>query len=719
MRCSPLIYSLLASVSSAYAADPNVPSDVEHVLVTADFRPTQLENSAASVSIIDQQQLQQLGGDHFEDILLTLPNFNYSGATSRPRYFQIRGVGEQEDYQGAPNSSVGFIIDDIDMSGLGSAGTLFDIDHVELLRGPQSTRFGANALAGAIYMKSAAPTEQLEYGTEMSAGNDDLWSAGAYVSGPLSETLTARLALQQHKQDGFFDNSYLHRDDPDRRDETTVRGKLRWTPSDTFTADATWFYANIDNGYDAWTLDNNGFTTLSDQPGYDTQRTSAASVHMNWQMNPALQLVSISSYANTHHRYAYDGDWANPEYWAAQSCPDYDDADGDGATDDVVPCQYSYWWDKTGHRRNVTQELRLQSTGEQGRIFAGHSDWLVGLYFSQLDEDTNLTSEYNGAPDEMSVSDYTARSQAVFAQLDTHFGPHWLLSTGVRVEYWDADYDDDHGEQFRPDETMWGGHVSLAYHFDAQQQIYVRVARGYKVGGFNMGLPASLAEKRLYGSETLYNYEIGGKWLTLDQRLSTHLTFFYMDRNDQQVDASLQDPNNPQRFILFTNNAASTRNYGAELESRYRVNDRWSLWGNASYLQTQYDDYQMPDGDGGYLDLDGRDLAHAPHYQFATGVRWQPVEHWQLSTYATGMDKFYYSDSNEFESHAYVLYNAKIGYQAENWSVFLWGKNLTDKRYGTRGFYFGNEPNLDWAAKQYVRYGDPRSFGLTFRYEHF
>lgn len=711
MRYRLLTYSsLLSTVIAATAhaaATPHktVEAPIEHVLITSDFRPESLQQAPASVSVLNHRELQQLGGDHFGDVLQTLPNLNYSGASARPKYFQIRGVGEQEDYEGAPNSSIGFYIDDIDLSGLGAAGTLYDIEQVELLRGPQGTRFGASALAGAIFMKSAAPTEQWEYGLQSEAGNDDMTSLAGYVSGPLTEHWSGRVAVQQHQQDGFVDNDFLGRDDTNQRDETTARVKTRWQPNENVNLDLTWFYADLDDGYDAWTLDNNGFTSISDEPGMDSQRTSAGSAHLDWQLTPTLKLVSISSYADTHHRYAYDGDWANTAYWASLSCGGQ-------------PCEYDYWWDKQGHRRNATQELRLQSTGPQGRIFAGHSDWLVGVYGARLSEKTDLFSLYNGAPDETRDSHYVARSRAAFGQLDTHFGD-WVWSTGLRIERWDADYDDDHDQHFNPNETMWGGHLSLAYHFAPQQQIYLRVARGYKVGGFNMDVPVSLADHQTYGSETLYNYELGVDWLALQRRFSGHASLFYMDRDDQQVQASLQDPDNPQRFILFKNNAASTQNYGLELETRYQLSSTLNLWANASYLQTEYQDYALPDGNGGQLQLAGRDLAHAPHYQFATGARWQPFEHWVAAAYVTGMDRFYYSDSNDFQSHAYALYNARLGYQTAHWSLFLWGKNLTDKRYGTRGFYFGNEPNLDWADRRYVRYGDPRTFGLTFRYDYF
>jgi iron complex outermembrane receptor protein len=120
------------------AADVTGPP-VDEIIVTANLAPIPLAETAGSISVLNEQALRDAGQQHFEDVLALVPNLNWAGDTSRPRYFQIRGIGELQQYQGAPNPSVGFLIDDIDFSGLGSAATLFDVDHIEVLHGPQGT----------------------------------------------------------------------------------------------------------------------------------------------------------------------------------------------------------------------------------------------------------------------------------------------------------------------------------------------------------------------------------------------------------------------------------------------------------------------------------------------------------------------------------------------------------------------------------------------------
>ena len=123
------------------------PGPLEEVVVSEFRRETPLELDS-SVTVLGRETVREAALQHFEELIELVPNMNWSGEGSRARYFQLRGVGELEQYEGAPNPSVGFIIDDIDLSGVGGIGTVFDINQVDVLRGPQATRFGASALAG-------------------------------------------------------------------------------------------------------------------------------------------------------------------------------------------------------------------------------------------------------------------------------------------------------------------------------------------------------------------------------------------------------------------------------------------------------------------------------------------------------------------------------------------------------------------------------------------
>src|SRR6185295_5924569 len=222
--------ALLLHGANVFAADNDV---LEEVVVTATLRQQALVDTPVSITVLDERTLRDAGRQHFEDVLAAVPNLNWAGGTSRPRYFQIRGIGEREQYEGAPNSSVGFLIDDVDFSGIGMPATLFDVSQVEVLRGPQGTRLGANALAGIIAIRGAEPSTTPGLSVEASGADYDTGSVGLVATGPVESLDSAwRLSVQKYRSDGFRDDVFLDRKDTNDRDELTARLKWRYQPSD-------------------------------------------------------------------------------------------------------------------------------------------------------------------------------------------------------------------------------------------------------------------------------------------------------------------------------------------------------------------------------------------------------------------------------------------------------------------------------------------------------
>ncbi len=231
---APILAALCVLASGAAAA----PQELEEVVVTAELRPAPLLGQIGSISVISARDIREREAQHLEGILNLAPNVNFAGGSSRARFFQIRGVGERSQFQEPLNPSIGLLIDGIDFSGLGGAGTLFDVEQVEILRGPQGTLHGANALAGLIAMRSGQP--EAEPGLRIEAGAADYasWNAGIVGTGPLlSDKLLYRLAVNRFQTDGFIENDYLDRDDTNGQDETTLRGKLRWLPGSRDSVD--------------------------------------------------------------------------------------------------------------------------------------------------------------------------------------------------------------------------------------------------------------------------------------------------------------------------------------------------------------------------------------------------------------------------------------------------------------------------------------------------
>jgi outer membrane receptor protein involved in Fe transport len=682
-----LLASLIAGLLPVYAQETNT---LDEITVSADLRNSQDKELAASTTVLTSQQLKDQGATNFGDVLLQTPNLNYSGQSSLPRHIQIRGMGERDEYTGAPNASVGFAIDDIDFSGIGMTGSLFDVKQVEVLRGPQSTRYGSSALAGLINIQSNEPTAESEQMIEASAGGDNLRELGLVSSGAFnsnSDSPQYRFSMFSHTSDGFRHNSFLNRDDTNGRNELNIRGKLRFFPSAVTTVDVTLLHSDLNDGYDAWSLNNN-VTTLSDQPGKDTQLSNAGAVKVTHKGNPNYTLVSTTTLANSNMTYSYDEDWVYPAF---------DPVNG-----------YSAFYQNDKHRRTLSQEFRLIST-KASRLFNNSTDWLVGGFGSQLDEGNRTQETYAG----VSTTDYNRQNLAVFGQLDYHLSKSTTLSAGLRTEQVNANFSGSNGDSFSPSETLWGGHLTLSEQLNEQHTAYASISRGYKASGFNPGLPATSDEKYLrYAAETALNYEIGIKSTLPQHNLRTKVSLFYTDRSNPQFDGYSYDPISHGNWVFFTENLATAHNYGVETEFNWQPHPRWKLFGNLGLLMT--------DVSGTPLNSDilvsNRQQAHAPNYQALLGTQYKTAQGYFMRIDVNAVDRFYFDNVNNIQSSAYTLLNARVGYQAKDWEAFLWGRNITDERYATRGFYFGNNPQTGYAEESYTRLGDRQQVGITTRF---
>lgn len=668
---------------------------IDEIIVTADFRERPMQELAASVSVLDGAFVEQTAVQHFEELVDMIPNLNWSGDGHRARYFQIRGVGELEQYEGAPNPSIGFLIDDIDFSGIGTVATLFDIGSIEVLRGSQGSRYGANALGGLIYARSRSPSSKWNGKLQLTAGDDDAMSLGIAFGGALrdDDVLSFRISAQKHESNGFRRNSFLARDDSNGRDEAALRLRLRYAPADTFLANLSVLHNEIDNGYDAFALDNS-YTVLSDKPGRDAQRSSGVSLRLEWSALETMTFTSITALADSQIDFSFDADWGNDESWA--------------------PVTYDYVSISDRKRSTLSQEMRFASS-DSARIFDGTTDWLVGLYAQKLDDEVLTTNrgdyydpfyDFADSLDDRFGSDFEAINTAFFGQLDRDIGEATRLGVGLRVEHRSTDYVDTTALAVGPSETMWGGELSLSHDHSATLTSFVSLSKGYKAGGFNLGpVPAG---RRDFGEEQLWGIEAGIKTAQLDDALTLNASLFYTRRRDQQVRTSLQlVPGDPASFVFFTDNAAKGTTVGAEAELVWRPADSWEIYANAGLLDASFDEFVAPQGD-----LGGRDQAHAPRYMFASGVAYRHPGGFFVRLDATARDAFYFDVSHDQKSDAYELLHARLGYRADKWSLQLWARNVFDRRYAVRGFYFGNEPP-DFPNALYTRLGDPRHIGIT------
>src|SRR5689334_3903262 len=226
MRASIRAIGAIPFLFASLAATADEPA-LDEVVVTADLRDRELRDLPASATVLDSATLQSAGVQHLQDVISLVPNLNWSAGTSRPRFFQIRGVGELSQWQGAPNPSVGFLIDDIDFSGIGMPANLEDVQRIEVLRGPQGTAYGANALAGLIAVNTRDAQREPELKADATVGDYGTYGANAVLGGPLGGGESAwRFVAGDYRSDGFRRNSFLGRDDTNGYQESQARLKV-------------------------------------------------------------------------------------------------------------------------------------------------------------------------------------------------------------------------------------------------------------------------------------------------------------------------------------------------------------------------------------------------------------------------------------------------------------------------------------------------------------
>lgn len=694
---------------SAYEEKNSTTSNLEVITVTSDFRQQNLLKTPSALSVLTDIEIKQRNAQHLEELIAISPNVNFASGSQRARYYQIRGIGERSQFNEPINPSVGMIIDGIDFTGIGSIANLFDVQQAEIFRGPQGTRFGANALAGMINITTKAPTDEFEGAITLDAGNYNSFGLGLALSGPASDSVNYRLAANQYQGDGFIENTYLKESDTNNRDETSLRGKLSIQANNELTIDLSAFYFDFDNGYDAFSLDNTR-ETLSDQPGVDQQQTSAFAAKLTYQGFDKFTLVTLLSHAKSDLAYGYDEDWAYV---------------GISAPENIENQDFAYWeYSSTDYyfRDKSTQTIEFRAlSNTSSKLFNGSTDWVAGIYVKKDDED--LQRQYTYLDGDF-TSIFDTQSTAIYGQLDSQLNAKWALTTGLRVEQRSANYSNSDRFIDSIDDTMVGGKLVLSYQQNGDRFWYGSINRGYKAGGANTdgSLPNAI---RTFEPEYLFNYELGYKVSLLDNTAFIRSAIFYMDRKDVQVKSSktIMRGDGSSEFISYLGNAATGSNRGLEVEANWQINDSVELYGSLGLLDTEFNDYIDVDGNS----LNGEEQAHAPSYQFNLGINVQPSEYWLLNFSIDGKNEFYFSDTrysdgerineNDIKSESSAIVNASLSYLNDHYQVKIWARNLMDDDNANRGFYFGNDPRDGYTAKQYTQLAEPLVFGIILDYQ--
>lgn len=691
MKTNICLAAVLAAISAPGMswAESGESIDLAPLTVTAAKRVEQIENTPLSLAAFGAESLELSRAEGIEKFAELTPNLKfYSVGSRRTALLYMRGVGSS-----GPNMpAVGLFVDDVYYPKTGlSDRALLGTRRVEVLRGPQSTLYGRNTEGGAINIVSAGPSPETDGKLALSAGDYALFRGELDLSGPAGEDgdLFYSLNAAAMRRDGYTRNDYLD-EDVDHVDRFSGRIRMDWMPSDLFElALSVYGDRDRDGGYQLSTLDQvvaKPYHVRHNISGEHKRDTRVYDLQARYHGGD-FDLVSISAFRDWQNRDRYDQDFSPADIYSL-----YD-------TDEL---------------ESFSQELRMVSRA------GGDLDWLAGLYFyrnRERDDDyTDYGADagvYGAIPGlrETALLGVDTWGIAPFGRASLNLSPRLRASGGLRFEHQEKDaagrsfysfgaYRTGPETPFEAgqDYDEWMPAAGISFDLAETVMSYVRIARGFREGGFNNGEQGADAT---YAPERAWSYEAGLKSDWADRRLIVNLSAFRMEIEDQQL---IQFK--PGGFGFSVKNVGESRNTGAELEISAAPLDWVELRGGVGYVSTEFISYSDP---ALGADYSGNSTPFVPDYNyFATAI-------FERDTVAdlvarvrmgiTGIGSTSWNEANTVRSGSYNLFNASLGLQFKRYELSVFGRNLGDKVYPAAVYAFPNSTPI-------AQPGAPRTIGV-------
>ena len=718
---------------------------LEEITVTARKQTENLQDTPISISAFSGERLEAQGITQIAKISGFTPNLSFSnvpansGVASNAAVY-IRGIG-QNDFAPGVDPGVGIYVDGVYLGrSVGGVFDMIDLQSVEVLRGPQGTLFGRNTIGGAVNITSIQPDETLVAKGDIKYGTDDRINVRGLVTGPLTDTLFAKLGVGLFSQDGYVDAPY-QKGKLGNQDTKTVKGALRWKPAPTVDLTLAADYMrdksngapvvvtgmNVNEAGSMATLNNAIAMGTHDAPGNPAGCYAAANLNNAACYN--------SRYFSRDTFYGTDPTYSDIEMWSTaftgivdladdvqlKSISSYRHTSGafgqdrDGSDLDINAVENSF------KQKQFTQELQI--VGKIPDVF----DYIVGAYyFHEKGQDINPVNFL--VLDQQSGGYYNFKSWAGFAQGTWHATPQFDVTAGIR-------YTKDN-KKFTPDQFIisdfppyfvaeagsyivpkraysnnsgkWTPMVNLSYHWTDDLMTYVTYAQGFKGGGFTQRLSAPEPTLPTFQPEKVTNYEAGFKWSGLGNRLRLNGALFQMDYNDMQLLVA-----DSTRIGPFYTNAGKARIRGFELETNLAPGGGWRFSASAGLTDAQY------------RELDNSVQGLTLDSEFVLVSKWTLSGSVEKAFELGGTDKLtpridwsyrsgFYTNANGI-NYAYLyqpgyhLLNANIRYEKDIYSLTVGVDNLTDKKFRTYGDYqpsFGfYQESFDRGRQYYVKVG--------------
>ncbi len=750
------VAAALASVSplafmtpAAFAQEAQAGQPADLITVTARRREESLQDVPVSVTAYTGAQLEQVGAQDITFIAQTTPNvtLEVSRGTNTTLTAFIRGIGQQDPVAGF-EAGVGLYVDDVYLNRPQSAVLdIFDVERIEVLRGPQGTLYGRNTVGGAVKYVTRRLSDQPSFSARVNVGSYNQFDTILTGSAPLSDTFRVGGALARYTRDGFGSNLFSGLDNYNK-DVWAGRVSAEFEPNDSvflrLSYDRVEDRSNPRGGHrlipggisGAPVLDN----VYDTRAGLDVVRQKVegegVSLSGDFRLNDAWTFRSITAYREDSSTTPIDFD----------SLP---------AADLDVPAIYE--------NEQFSQEFQLLYSGDR-------MDGIIGFYYLDATASTvfdvllGTTGTLIGLPglNAQTFGNVETETWSAFADFTYDLTPEWSLSVGGRYtrderssrvlrRTYIGGFSEFFGgnpiliattSDFEGSEswTNFSPRVSIAYQPTPEHNFYASFSQGFKGGSFDPRGQTSVAiaqgidvfEFMRFNPETVDAYEIG--WKFTGPRYRHALAFFYNDYTDVQVPGSIgQDTTGdgvPDTFTGITTNAGAATIWGIEYEGNLAIaedtvvqGDTWNFNWAVGYLNGQYDQFINAFG----VDIsDQAVIQNSPEWMASGTLAYNvPLAGGDLSVINTLAYRGSYSQfeipNALLDQDGYTLWNASVVWNSGDgrWQAGLHGRNLTDERYKVSGYNFVNPDgtfNLGLEGTLTAFYGDPRTVTATFAY---
>jgi iron complex outermembrane receptor protein len=738
---SPLIRSLpVFVVLAAGPASAQTQDGLEEVVVTAQRRAENVQDLAISITAFTSDSLRELGYSDLKEIAGQTPGLNANGSIgdSNP-IFTIRGIGLNDTFSNN-NPSTSVYVDEVllPFSPMLSM-QLFDLERVEVLKGPQGTLYGRNTTGGAINLISVKPAQETSAFVRLDYGRYDRGEIEAAIGGPLTDTLSGRLAvIAVNQSDGWQTNAFTGQTIGDK-EQYAARAQLAWEPSErtdvllrlnwgsdesdnqlrehvgsysapfSFTPCAATLEGRRDEGN---CVDFLGYfdptpdrRTVEDSSLYGHERdadTWSGGLTISYDFD-AFTLTSVTGYSEFDRVL---GD------------------DSDGAALIELDSQFS------DDIESFTQELRLSSSGDSPLT------WVAGVYYS----DDTIDGDILQALDQHIFltrvdTNWTQKTEsyAAFGQFDWAITDHWSLIAGLRytdedksIRYDAFDLNPFGTSQFLPTPVAGihneisndnvSGKLGVDFHVNDDVMLYASASRGFKSGGFKAAIAFNPSELDPFEPEELDAYEIGVKSTLADGRLRLNAAAYYNDWRDFQAFIT---ENRSGINVIVLSNAGDAEVKGFETEIAFAPVAGLDVTLGANWMDTEITKFNTVPG---AVDATGNELANAPEWMVNATARYEfAVGGGNTRAYVLAAGR--YQDSQFFtvtnnpqaSQPSYSTIDARIGLRDADgrWEASLYGRNLSDELYITQAY--DNYPGI--FPSQYFL-SEPRTYGLSVQFNY-